>query len=539
MTLNFQLRHLVMLLSLLMALPAFVVLGSWLLPQWDSWAHLADTVLAGYIQNSLVLAFGVGITSGALGTWCAWCVSQYQFPLVNHVRWMLFLPLAIPPYIMGYLYTGVLDFSGPIQRQLRDITGLSYGEYWFPDVQSMPGAIFVLSLVLFPYVYGLAYVAFTSQSRSLLQVAQNHGLNGWQYFIKVSLPLALPAILTGILLTMMESLADFGTVEYLGIATFTTGIFRTWFGMNQPLVAAQLSAGLVCFVLFLFWLEKRVRERQRFYQNNQQNERLSRQISKTNALLVLSSLLLIMTLSFFVPLLRLVSWSWLVFKQSTEFGELLALVTNSVLVAGFAAVVIMAIALLFGYALRNKPNKLLSFVSSIAVTGYAFPGAVIAVGTVIVLGKADLMLNEFLGSVFNWQPGLVFSGTLVALLFAYSIRYLTVGFQHVNNGLNRISPSFDQAGKTLGESDYGVLRKIHFPILKSSLLVGGLMVFVDVLKELPATLILRPFNFDTLAVKTYELASDERLTDASLPALLIVMAGILPVWVIQRNIKSH
>lgn len=538
MTRWFNLNTLVMIAAIIIAVPSCVVFGAWLWPDLAVWSHLVDTVLQDYVLNSLTLAFGVGITCGVLGTWCAWCLSQYQFVFSRYFKWLLFLPLAFPPYIMGYTYTGLLDFSGPFQESLRAITGWGYGDYWFPDVQSMSGAIFVLSIVLFPYVYGLAYVAFSSQSRSLQEVSRSLGLNDKQYFRKVALPLALPAISAGMLLAMMEAFADFGTVEYLGVSTLATGIFRTWFGMNEPLVAAQLSSGLVCFVLFLLWGEKWVRRKQRFYSNRNSSTVSCKNISGKKQVVVLLSLMIIFLLAFVLPVVRLVSWAILVMQNSPDYSALLNLLKNSFLVAALAALVVMMIALVFGYARRANPSKQIQQVINISTLGYAFPGAVIAVGAVIALGNADLWLNRVTLQLMGFQPGLVLSGTIFALLFAYVIRYLTVGYQHVQTGLERISPSLDEAGKTLAESNFGILRKIHAPILKPTLLVGMLMVFVDVLKELPATLILRPFNFDTLAVKTYELASDERLTDAALPALFIVLAGLLPVWFIQKNINA-
>ncbi|MCC2604480.1 ABC transporter permease [Planctobacterium marinum] len=535
----FSLNTLVLFAAVIIAVPSCVVFGAWLWPDWGLWSHLSETVLGDYIVNSLVLAFGVGITCGFLGTWCAWCVSQYQFAFSRYFKWLLFLPLAFPPYIMGYTYTGLLDFSGPFQELLREATGWGYGDYWFPDIQSMSGAIFTISVVLFPYVYGLAYVAFSSQSQSLFDVSRSQGLNERQYFYKVALPLALPAISAGMLLAMMEAFADFGTVEYLGVSTLATGIFRTWFGMNEPLVAAQLSSGLVCFVLFLLWGEKWVRRKQRFYHTRNTTPNQPRRISWQRQSIVLASLLSIFLLAFVIPVIRLVSWSVLVVQTSPDFAALFTLLKNSFLVAAIAAIVVMTIALLFGYAQRAAPPKVIKNAIGLATMGYAFPGAVIAVGAVIALGNTDQWLNKLTLQLFDFQPGLVLSGTLFALIFAYVIRYLTVGYQHVLSGLARVSPSLDEAGKTLAESGWGILRRIHAPILKPTLLVGILMVFVDVLKELPATLILRPFNFDTLAVKTYELASDERLTDASLPALFIVLAGLLPVWFIQKNINTN
>lgn len=524
-------------LALILSVPTFVIFGAWAFPNSQVWSHLIDTVLGDYIVNTLMLALGVGALSGVLGTLCAWLVSQYRFPGCGTIRWMLFLPLAFPPYIMGYTYTGILEFSGPVQTLFRDISGLGYGDYWFPQIQSLPGAIFVISLVLFPYVYGLALVSFSTLSQNHFEISKLHGLTEGRYFFRIALPLAIPAISAGCLLTMMESFADFGTVEYLGVSTFATGIFRTWFGMNEPLVAAQLSATLVCFVLFILLLEQWSRRKQRYFQSRVSRPIEKRILSRRFRWLSCFTVYSIFIVAFVVPMLQILYWCVLVIAEGTELSRLVVLMWNSFLVAGLAAFVVLVIALIYGYAQRTHQHFIVKTATQISSVGYAFPGAVIAVGAVMALGYADKALNQFTMSQFDLRVGLFFSGTLFALIFAYTIRYLTVGLQYVRNGLAQISPSLDHAAQSLGQSGIGIITKVHLPLLRNSLFVGLLMVFVDVLKELPATLILRPFNFDTLAVKTYELASDERLTDASLPALAIVVVGLIPVWFIQKNLK--
>jgi iron(III) transport system permease protein len=405
-------------------------------------------------------------------------------------------------------------------------------------MQSLPGAIFVISLVLFPYVYGLALVAFSSLSQNHLEMSKLHGLSELQYFRKIALPLALPAISAGCLLTMMEAFADFGTVEYMGVTTFATGIFRTWFGMNEPVVAAQLSATLVCFVLFILFLEQWSRRKQRFFQSRISKPVIKRKPTRFKRYLLCACVITLFAIAFVLPLIQILYWSYLVLQSGPDFGRLSSLMWNSFSVAGLAALVVLAIALIYGYAVRISKHWVINGAVQISSVGYAFPGAVIAVGAVIALGFADRNLNQLSRELFDVRIGLFFSGTLFALIFAYTVRYLTVGLQYVRNGLNHISPSLDHAAKSLGHSSFSVLAKVHLPLLRNSVFVGLLMVFVDVLKELPATLILRPFNFDTLAVRTYELASDERLTDASLPALLIVLVGLVPVWFIQKNVKA-
>jgi iron(III) transport system permease protein len=514
--------------------PVLVVLGSLVTPQPQLWTHLLDTVLADYVINSLVLALGVGLLSAGIGTFTAWTVARYQFAGRTLVQWLLLLPMAIPAYIMAYSYTGLLDFAGPVQSQLRLWFNWSYGDYYFPEIRSLPGAILMLSLVLYPYVYMLARTAFRQQSGSLLEASRTLGLTPRQHFWKVALPVARPAILTGAALAMMEALADYGTVQYFGVTTFTTGIFRTWFGMGNQLGAAQLSALLCSFVLLLLYLEQWSRRKLKFYQQGQKQQEPSRQpVQGLTGFSLLLLCLLPVIFGFFLPALQLVGWALERLEQlwSADFVQLLI---NSFSLAALTAVVTASLALCFAYAKRLSGHWSLVLPVRVAAMGYALPGTVIAIGVMIPLAALDNSIDLWAERQFGIRTGLLLSGTLVALVLAYTVRFMAVALHSVEAGLMNITPSMDNAARSLGESPLGVLKRVHLPLLRASVLSALLLVFVDVLKELPATLLLRPFNFNTLSVRTYELASDERLADAALPALAIVLIGLIPVILLSR-----
>lgn len=525
--------------ALVLALPVIVVMLSVLQPQWTVWQHLAETVLWDYISNSLLLAFGVGFGTLILGTSLAWVCHHYEFPGRSAFEWLLLLPMAMPAYIIAYCYTGLLDFAGPVQSALREQFGWAYGEYWFPEVRSLGGAVLMLTLVLYPYVFMLARNAFRDQAQSLLEVSRAAGLGPFGYFIKVAVPMARPAILTGVALAMMEAFADFGTVEYFGVSTFTTGIFRTWFGLGNAQAAAQLSALLTTFVLLLLLLERGSRSKIRYYYQGHKHhlqERLSP--SPLLTVLLLSYCLLVLAAGFLVPLLMLIKWVWMTGAQQFD-RHFLTLMWNSFMLALVAAFLVLALALLFAYGRRLRADPLVRVPVTLASMGYAIPGTVIAVGVMLPLAWFDKSLDALMYSWFGISTGLLFSGTVFALLLAYAVRFLAVSLHQVETGLERIKPSMDQAGLSLGVGPLKSLQRIHLPMMKASLLSAVLLVFVDVLKELPATLILRPFNFNTLAVRTYELASDERLSDAALPALSILVAGILPVILLARAMNRE
>lgn len=532
-------RSITLTASLLLALPILLVVLSLSQPQWQVWQHLVDTVLLDYVLNSLLLAFGVGLGAMLLGTALAWICHHYQFPGRSWFEWLLLLPLAIPAYIIAYCYTGLLDFAGPLQTTLREWFDWGYGDYWFPEIRSLGGAIVMLILVLYPYVFMLARNAFRDQSQSLLEASRSMGLTPQQYFLKVAVPMARPAILSGTALAMMEAFADFGTVEYFGVSTFTTGIFRTWFGMGNHLAAAQLSALLMLFVMGLvLWEQYSRRKIQYYYQGHKRQVQRRTKPARLTGWLLFALCSLVLALGFLLPLAMLLHWAWLTGPEQLD-ARFWQLAWNSFSLALMAALLILLLAMLFAYAKRLKSDPFINAPVTVAKLGYALPGTVIAVGTMVPLAWFDKSLDAVLQAWLGISTGLLLSGTVFALLFAYSVRFLAVSLHQVETGLARVKPSMDMAGRSLGLSPTGVFTKVHLPILRASLLSAVLLVFVDVLKELPATLILRPFNFDTLAIRTYELASDERLSDAAAPALLILLAGLAPVILLSRAINKE
>jgi iron(III) transport system permease protein len=531
-------RWSVLLPALVLALPVVVIFASVLTPQAEVWRHLRQTVLADYVVNSLLLAFGTGLGALLIGTAAAWIITRYQFVGRRILEWLLLLPLAMPGYIIAYTYTGMLDFAGPLQSALRAQFDWRYGDYWFPQIRSLTGAIIMLALVLYPYVYMLARSAFREQSASLAEASRTLGLTSRRHFWRVALPLARPAILTGTALAMMEAFADYGTVQYFGVTTFTTGIFRTWFGMGNQPAAAQLAAMLTGFVLLLLLLERWSRRKIRYYHQGQRTQAAAgRTVSPLRQLMLLVLCLLPVLFGFVIPATQLISWAMSNYRVTlnSQFGQL---VWNSFSLAALAAVISVLLALLFAYGKRLRRDVLVQAPVRVAALGYAVPGTVIAIGVMLPLawldGRIDLLAEQW----FGVRTGLIFSGTLFALLLAYSVRFLAVSLHSVETGLERIKPGMDNAARSLGYAPLKVLQKVHVPLLRASVLTALLLVFVDVLKELPATLILRPFNFNTLAVRTYELASDERLADAALPALAIVVVSLLPVILLARSVDS-
>lgn len=523
--------------ALLMAVPVLVIASFVLQPVNDNWQHLAENLLAGYVSNSLLLLIGVSAGVLSIGVITAWLTSMCDFPGRKLFSWTLLLPLAIPAYIIAYTYTGMLDFEGPLQSTLRSWFGWRYGDYWFPEVRSIGGAILMLSLVLYPYVYMLARSAFLEQSICVLEVSRTLGNSPAASFYRVALPLARPAIVTGLSLALMEALADYGTVEYFGVSTFTTGIFRTWFGMGDSASAAQLSAMLLGFVFVLIVVERWSRRRARFHHTSNKYSEIRRyRLQGFTKYLAFAACLLPVLLGFLLPALQLLVWTFTTAQESISWS-FLSLTWNSLMLAAVAAIVAVLLALLLAYGKRLRSTPLIQGSVRTAAMGYAVPGTVIAVGVLIPFAWLDNTIDGWMRETFGISTGLLLSGTLVALIFAYTVRFLSVSIQAVESGLAKIKPSMDDAGRSLGLRPMGVLRKIHLPIMKGTVLTALLLVFVDVLKELPATLILRPFNFNTLAVRAYEMAADERLADAGAPALMIVLAGIIPVILLSRAIS--
>lgn len=525
-------------IAALLAMPLLVVVANIFVPAGEVWQHLAATVLQDYVLNSLLLMLGVAIGSLLLGVGTAWLVSVTEFPGRRYFEWALLLPMAMPAYIIAYTYTGLLDFAGPVQSTLRELTGWGYGDYWFPEIRSLEGAAVMLSLVLYPYIYLLSRAAFLSQSLCVLEVSRSLGNGPWRTFFYVALPLARPAIIAGLSLVLMETLADYGTVQYFGVSTFTTGIFRTWYGLDNAPAAAQLAAILLLFVVVLMTLERYSR-RQARYHDSARNKQPLRRLKLAGWGSVATTLFCSLTLlaGFLLPAMQLASWALDTYKSMID-ADFIRLFFNTLELALFSAMLALVIALLLNYGRRLQPTYGVRFAVRAAGLGYAIPGTVIAVGVAIPFGWFDNTLDSWMRAQFDVSTGLLLSGTIAALLFAYMVRFLTISLHTVETGLERITPSIDEAARAMGERPLGILGRIHIPMLKGSLLTALLLVFVDVLKELPATLILRPFNFNTLAVRAYELASDERLADSASAALAIVVAGLVPVILLSRSLSK-
>jgi len=533
---------LVIAIAFLISAPVLGILGKIFVDAGEVWQHLAQTVLWRYITNSLWLMIGVGCGVLVIGVGTAWLVTMCRFPGSRLFEWALLLPLAAPAYVLAYTYTDFLEFSGPVQTALRNLFGWGYGEYWFPNLRSLWGAIAMLTLVLYPYVYLLARVAFLEQSVCTLEASRSLGCNPWRSFATVALPLARPAIMAGLSLALMETLNDFGTVQYFGVETFTTGIYRTWFGLGQPVAAAQLAAFLLLFVLWLILLERWSRRRARYYRSVASHRQLpSYQLKGIRAVGAWLACFVPLALGFLLPAVVLLEMT-LENASITLDHRFWGFARNSFILAVITAMLGVAIALIMAYGLRLRSNILMRFAAHLASRGYAIPGSVIAVGILIPIGQLDNTIDAGMRTAFGISTGLLLSGTIIALVYAYLVRFLAVSFSTVEASLSKIKPSLDDAARSLGYSPTHTLVKVHTPMMWGGLLTAGMLVFVDVMKELPATMIVRPFNFDTLAVRVYNLASDERLAEASGSALAIVVVGIIPVillsWRIARSRQS-
>ncbi len=524
-------------LAALLALPVVYVVSNVFLPSGGSWQHLVETVLADYVRNTLWLAFGVGIGVMIVGVGTAWLVTMCSFPGRRTLEWALILPLAVPAYVMAYAYTDFLQVGGPMQTWLRELTGWRARDYWFPDIRSLGGAVTVMIFVLYPYVYLLARTAFCEQSVAVLEVGRTLGYGAWGSFSRIALPLARPAIAAGTSLALMETLADFGTVSYFAVPTFTTGIYRAWFSLGDPVAAAQLSAVLLGFVVGVLLLERLTRGRARYHHSAPRKRLPPFALRGWRAGGALLACVTPLVLGFALPaliLLRLI-----LARDGGQFGErFLMLVRNSVSLAVIASVLAVALALSMAYAARLRPGPVTLSANRLASLGYAIPGTVIAVGILVPVSRLDHALDAFASSAFGVSTGLLFTGGIAALVYAYLVRFFAVALQTVEAGLTRITPSMESAARSLGCSPGHVLRRVHAPLLRGSLLTAGLMVFVDVMKELPATFVMRPFNFDTLAVQAYNFAADERLAEAATASLAIVAVGLVPLVLLSRSIAK-
>ncbi len=525
------------LLAAIAAVPTLAVVTRGIAPgAGATWEHLAATVLPEMVGNTLLLMLLVGAGVIVGGTACGWLVARHRFPGSRVFEWALLLPLAMPAYVMAYAYTDFLQYAGPVQAALRGAFGLARGDYWFPDVRTLPGAAMLFTFSLFPYVYLLTRVAFLERSRSLVEAARTLGLDRRQVFWRVDLPLARPAIAAGAALALMETLADFGTVSYFGVPTFTTGIYRAWFNLGDRAAAAQLASGLLAFVLTVLVLERASRGAGRTHgaaRGRAVADAARDPLRGAAALGATAVCTIAVTLGFVLPVLILLR---LIHADSdVAFDPRFVMwMGNTLTAAGVAAAICVLLAIGVAYALRLVPGVPMRVASRALTLGYAVPGTVLAVGVLLPLGTIDAVYADWRRAATGQAPGLLLTGTIVALVYAYCVRYFAVAWNAVEPGFARITPAMDAAARSLGVGAAGTLARVHVPLLLRSVAAALLLAFVDVMKELPATLILRPFNFDTLATQAYQLARDERLAEAALPSLAIVLVGLVPILVLAR-----
>ncbi|MDH3230657.1 MAG: iron ABC transporter permease [Alphaproteobacteria bacterium] len=525
-------------LALVVASPIVAVFAMALASDEGVWRHLVSTVMPEYLYNTFRLFFGVAIGVLLAGVGPAWLVSMCRFPGRNVFEWALLLPLAVPAYVIAFVYTDLLEYAGPVQVALRSLFGwTSARDYWFPDIRSLDGAIAMMSLVFYPYVYLLTRAAFVSQSVCLLEASRVLGRGPWRSFFTVALPLARPAIVAGLSLALMETLADFGTVEYFAVDTFTTGIYRVWLDVNEP-AAAQMAATLFVLVLALIWIERRSRRDQRYHQTTTRYRELpGYRLAGWRKWAAVAVCALPILLGFAVPAVVLGDHAWANLARGLD-ARFVTDLWNSLMLAGLAGVVCIAAAVFLAYGVRLNGGRLLAGLTRFASIGYAIPGSVLAVGAVPPLARLDHAIDAAMEASFGISTGLIFSGTVAALIFAYVVRFMALANGAVDSALTRVTPSMDGAARSLGAGPAGTLLRVHLPLIRGGVLAGATLVFVEVLKELPATILLRPFNFQTLATRAYEYASDERIAEAALPALTIVLAGIIPVIILSRAIRK-
>lgn len=521
--------------------PLFATVVAALTSDWSVWSRLMETVLPRYALNTIWLVLMVAIGTGLIGTGAAWLVTIYRFPGVRMLEVLLALPLAFPAYVMAYAYTDVLDHPGIVQSTLRELTGWGPRDYWFPEIRSLGGAAVMLMIVLYPYVYLLARAAFRQQSANAYLAARTLGQGPLGAFMRVALPMARPAIAGGVLLAVMETIADYGTVAFFSVPTFSTGIYQTWFSMADRGAAAQLALCLLSFALLLAALERIEHGRRRISARGARFE-ATVPVRLTGFWGWVATLFctLPVLIGFVLPVFILVSMAA---GASDLFvsGRYISFMANSLLLASIASLVTVLGAIFICAHARIAPGARSRTLILVAGIGYAVPGGVIAVGLMVPFAAFDNALDAFLETHFGVRSGLLFTGSIWLLIIAYMGRFMAAALNTYSSALDALPGSIDAAARTLGRGPWSVLFRIQVPAVSAAVLTALLIVFVDVMKELPATLILRPFNLDTLAVQAHRLASDERLALAAVPSLVIVAFGLLPVILVCRSLgrKQH
>ncbi len=529
-----------LLVALIVCLPLLAVVWLAFFPEENIWPHLYRTVLGNYVLTTVLLMICVGFGTLIVGVSTAWLVTHHDFPGRSIFNWALLLPFAVPAYVIAYVYTDLLEYAGPVQTTLRELFGWQLAsDYYFPDIRNLAGASIMMILVLYPYVYLLARAAFLEQSASIAEAARSLGVSRRARIFKVALPMARPAIAVGLALVMMETLNDFGTVDYFAVQTLTAGLYDVWLGRNNLGGGAQIATLLLVFVMILIGIEKSSRRHQQNFQPSASRFRqMDRSpLHKHHAFIAWIICALPVILGFVIPAWVLSDYAVQYFNQSwnTDFRTS---AINSITLSAIAALVAVLVGILLSYSKRLHPTPRMKFSVGIASLGYAVPGAILAIGIMIPFAALDQLINSVSKNWFGVSAGLLLSGTVVALIFAYTVRFLAVAYGSINASMRKISPHMDDAARSLGHSPGTILRVVHLPLMRGGILTAALVVFVDCMKELPATLILRPFNYETLATQVYQFASDELIGQSALYALLIVLVGLIPVILLSTSIDK-
>ena len=510
--------------------PLLVVVASLFGNYSDNWNHLLTYVLSSYVFNSLFLIFGVSIIASILGVGSAWIVSNYNYLGKSFFEWALILPLAVPPYILAYTFTGLFDSYGSANNLVRELFSLNSNYIFFPNIRNIYGAIIVFSFTLYPYIYLATRMALINQSRSILEVGKTLGLNKLGIVFKLALPMIRPAIIAGLMLVIMETLSDFGAVEHFAIPTFTTGIFRTWYGLYDLQTAMQLSSLLLIFVTFFIFIERLSRKNISYTSGSPiYGEIMKVKLKGYKNILAFLICLIPLLVGFVLPILELSNWA-INYKLDFFNEDFLKNSANTIYLAVIAAIFCTFLTLLMNFSIRVQKNNFLFFMSSSLTLGYAIPGLILAIGIMQIFNFLD---NYFFSTLFNF----VLTGSILGLVIAYIIKAYALSNSVIEPAYLRVSPYMDDIAKTLNASNLKLLKNIHLPLLKTSFLTSIVLVISEVIKELPATLILRPFNFDTLAVSTYIYASEERMYEAAAPSIAIVLVGLIPIYFLTKTIR--
>lgn len=520
-----------LLVAAIVIAPILVVATAWLTPASDVWRHLAQTVLTDLIHNTIVLVLGVGLGVFVLGVALAALTALYDFPGRRFFEWALMLPLAIPAYVFAFVAVGMLDFSGPLQTWLRGTFGSSA---WFPPIRSSGGVIGVMVLAFYPYVYMLTRAAFLAQGWTLLETGRAFGLTPGRAFVRVALPVARPAIAAGVAIALMETLADFGAVSIFNYDTFTVAIYKAWQGLFSLPAAAQLSTLLLLFIGLAFVSEQQLRGRARYHLSLKHGHEQRYRLRGGRAFAATAFCTFVWLLAFAVPVGQLLWWALDAARTDLDM-RYWRFIGNTLLLGGFAAAVTTAAAVVIAYAHRLKPDRVIGTAVRLSTLGYALPGSVLAVGIMISFLWIDQHVVARALGALGFPAAPLLAGSLIALLIAYAVRFLAVAYGPVDSGFDRIKPSLLQAARSLGASNREILWRVSLPLVRTGLFSAALLVFVEVMKEMPATLLLRPFGWDTLATRIFEMTSEGEWQRAALPAVALVLVGLLPVMLLVRR----